>query len=92
MHQAARIVIKGKVQGIFFRAEAQNLAQKLHITGWIRNNPDGSVEALAQGNPDPLAQFLEWCKQGPSGARIENVHIQFIENSEEFSTFQIVDE
>lgn len=49
MLQAAHIVIRGRVQGVFFRSEAENLAQKLKLTGWIRNNADGSVESFAQG-------------------------------------------
>lgn len=68
-----KIQIYGRVQGVFFRSEARKMADKLQITGWIRNNPDGSVTALAQGEDDAVNNFIEWCGKGPSFAKVEKV-------------------
>lgn len=69
---ARHLLITGKVQGVFFREKAQELAKKLTITGWIKNMDDGSVEAFAEG-PDArkLAEFEQWCRQGPPGSHVE---------------------
>lgn len=69
------ILIKGKVQGVFFRATARKIAYDLHLTGWIRNTPAGDVEALATGSPEALSAFVDWCKQGPSGARVSGINV-----------------
>lgn len=69
---AHHLTITGHVQGIFFREQAKELAKKLKVTGWIRNNEDGSVEAFTEG-PDPrkLEEFEQWCRHGPLGAHVE---------------------
>lgn len=69
------ISITGKVQGVFFRAEAQEKAWELGLTGWIQNESDGTITACAQGPEDKLAQFVEWCKIGPRGADVDDVVI-----------------
>lgn len=70
------IIISGKVQGVFYRASASKKADELGITGWIRNISQGNVEVMASGDNDQLMRFVEWCKEGPSGARVEMVHIE----------------
>lgn len=67
------LLIKGKVQGVFYRASAREEAEKLGVTGWIRNTPAGDVEALVSGGEIQLARFIDWCKNGPRRARVDEV-------------------
>ncbi|MDI3317509.1 MAG: acylphosphatase [Bacillota bacterium] len=65
--------IRGRVQGVGFRAGAQAEAERLGVTGWVRNVEDGSVELEAQADPETLERFLRWCQRGPAGARVDAV-------------------
>ncbi|HVU55234.1 MAG TPA: acylphosphatase [Puia sp.] len=67
------LLIKGKVQGVFYRASAKAAAERLHITGWVKNTPEGHVEALASGEEGGLRQFVEWCRKGPGKAVVSEV-------------------
>jgi len=69
------IKIHGKVQGVFYRAETKKKADSLHITGWVKNMSDGTVEALFEGDEDNINQLLDWCKQGPEMAKVEKIEI-----------------
>jgi len=68
--------VRGRVQGVFFRAVTQETARGLNLTGWVRNRPDGSVEAVFEGENDPVDKMLAWCYQGPPTARVEEVLVQ----------------
>jgi acylphosphatase len=68
-----RLLIKGKVQGVFFRAETKRLADRLGIDGWVRNTPEGDVEILASGSQEVLQKLISFCHRGPSGARVSGV-------------------
>jgi acylphosphatase len=70
-----RVRIHGRVQGVFFRAEARSRAESLGIAGWVRNAPDGNVEALLEGEPDRVDSMVEWCRHGPSGAHVTEVEV-----------------
>jgi acylphosphatase len=70
-----RVRIHGRVQGVFFRAEARSRAESLGIAGWVRNAPDGGVEALLEGEPDRVDSMVEWCRRGPSGAHVTEVEV-----------------
>jgi acylphosphatase len=61
------------VQGVFFRAEAADRARSLGLAGWIRNNPDGTVEAVFEGPRERVESIVRWCARGPSGAVVESV-------------------
>ncbi|HLT28615.1 MAG TPA: acylphosphatase [Myxococcaceae bacterium] len=78
MAERARLAlrIEGKVQGVYFRASAREEAQRLGLTGWVRNEDDGSVSAEAQGRPDPLQAFVAWCHKGPSAATVTAVRTE----------------
>ena len=67
------IVIRGRVQGVGFRAWTEYTALERGLQGWVRNRRDGSVEALLVGPPDVVAAMIEACKEGPRGARVESV-------------------
>jgi acylphosphatase len=70
-----RVRIDGRVQGVFFRATCRRLADDLGVAGWIRNAPDGAVEAAFEGEDASVQQLLEWCGHGPSGAHVGSVEV-----------------
>jgi acylphosphatase len=71
------LIIKGKVQGVFYRVSAREQAEKMGLTGWVRNTGEGNVEIMVQGEePGRLAAFIEWCKKGPSKAKVEAVFVE----------------
>lgn len=83
--------ISGRVQGVCYRAEAQEKARELEISGWIRNKLDGSVECRAQGDDQSLVQFIAWCRLGPKGAKVQHVQVEHIKNPQTtFEGFEIV--
>ena len=71
----ARVSIAGQVQGVFFRYETRERARAQGLAGWVRNLPDGRVEAVFEG-PGPAVQaMVDWCRQGPGGARVTEVEV-----------------
>lgn len=90
MQSSLHLVIHGEVQGVFFRAGAQGEARRLGISGWVKNNPDGSVELLAEGEPQKLQALLSWCKKGPAGAGVERVDEEWGVASGGLSGFVII--
>ena len=70
------ILVKGKVQGVFFRAHTREEALKLGIVGTVRNLPDGSVQIHAEGRPEAMEAFLAWCAIGPSHARVDGLEVR----------------
>jgi acylphosphatase len=71
-----RVRIRGRVQGVFFRAEAQERAESLGIAGWIRNAEDGSVEAAFEGDEERVRSLVDWCRRGPAGAKVDDVEVE----------------
>jgi len=84
-----RLTIKGKVQGVFYRATAKDIADELGVKGSIKNLPDRNVEITASASEDILQKFIEWCKQGPPKARVEEVIIEEL-NLQQFNEFRII--
>jgi len=68
-----RVQVSGRVQGVFFRVEARSRAESLGLAGWIRNLPDGSVEAVFEGDGERVESMVDWCRRGPRGAVVESV-------------------
>lgn len=87
--KTVRLIIKGKVQGVFYRATAKNVADLIGVQGWIKNLPNDDVEITATGAEDVLQKFIAWCKQGPPKARVDEVVIEET-NHEEFKGFKIL--
>ena len=83
------LIILGKVQGVFYRASCQETAQVLGLTGWVRNLSTGEVEVVAQGEKEKIEKFIEWCKKGPSGAKVCEVKIEWQNNLNKFEQFKI---
>ena len=71
----ARVVVHGHVQGVFFRAETRDRARSLGLGGWVRNAHDGSVEAVFEGEDERVESMVDWCRRGPSGARVDDVEV-----------------
>ena len=82
-------IITGRVQGVWYRAKTQEAAERLGVSGWVRNLPDGSVEAVFEGDPQAVATVIEWCWEGPPQAIIENVSTRD-EAAEGISGFQVI--
>ncbi len=85
------IIVRGRVQGVFFRASAQREARRLGLTGWVKNRPDGSVEIVAEGDEDQVKDLLTWSQHGPSTARVDRVEPRWRSYTGEFSDFRIVE-
>ncbi|MCW3074783.1 MAG: acylphosphatase [Flaviaesturariibacter sp.] len=71
--QSRHLLVKGKVQGVFFRASAKKVAESLELAGWIKNVPSGDVEAVISGTEDKVQAFIEWCHHGPAEAKVTEV-------------------
>ena len=90
MKVRAHIIVRGRVQGVFFRASMRDIALANGVKGWVRNLPDGrSVEAVLEGDWDNVEKVVCWSLRGPPGARVEAVEIKFGEYKGEFKTFEI---
>lgn len=72
---ARRIVARGRVQGVFFRDSTRREAIRLGVTGWVRNCPDGTVEAHVEGAPDAVAALVTWSREGPRHADVDEVRV-----------------
>ena len=83
------LLIKGKVQGVFYRATARSVANRLGITGWIRNTDDGDVEAVISGNGEITQHFIDWCWQGPEKAMVTDVQVREMPE-QKFSDFKVM--
>ncbi|XXT18359.1 acylphosphatase [Sorangium sp. So ce429] len=86
-----QLFVRGRVQGVFFRASTQREAKRLGLTGWVKNRPDGSVEVLAEGEEDGLKELIAWANRGPSAARVERVDVRWRGFSGDFFDFRITD-
>jgi acylphosphatase len=75
----ARVVVSGRVQGVFFRAETRARARSLTLAGWVRNNHDGTVEAVFEGERERVESIIEWCRRGPAMAHVDDVHVEWEE-------------
>ncbi len=85
----AKLNIKGRVQGVFYRQSTKDTATRLGLTGWARNCPEGSVEAVFEGAKESVDEAIEWCRQGPSAAQVSEVIVEWQDFQNEFSTFGI---
>lgn len=81
------LYISGKVQGVFYRASTIDEARSLGLAGWVRNLPDGRVEAVAEGPQDTLEYLIKWCKHGPPAAKVTNVEVEYSSATSEFIGF-----
>jgi acylphosphatase len=79
----AQVVVRGSVQGVFFRVETRNRARSLGLAGWVRNQPDGSVAAAFEGDAERIESMIEWCRRGPAGARVDDMEVAWVDSEGE---------
>ena len=85
------LFVRGRVQGVFFRASTQREAKRLGLTGWVKNRADGGVEILAEGEEENLKDLLAWANRGPSAARVERVDTRWRGFGGDYCDFRIVE-
>jgi acylphosphatase len=86
----AHLRIYGWVQGVFFRSSMRRVAKKLGVAGWVRNLPDGSVEAVVEGEKEKVEEIIRWAHKGPELAVVERVDVEWEEPTGEFDDFSII--
>ena len=84
------LIVYGRVQGVFFRHNTKKIADRLNLKGWVKNNPNNTVEIAAEGNDEALDTLINWCRKGPIGAKVERVDIEKERFKKEFISFNIV--
>lgn len=84
----ARVIISGEVQGIGFRFQTRVKARNLGLRGFVRNLDSGEVEAVFEGEEDKVKEIIEWCKKGPTFAKVDNVKVEFEDYTGEFESFE----
>jgi len=85
----AHILVSGRVQGVFFRGATERSAKRYNVTGWVRNLPDGRVEAILEGDKEAVESVIEFCSRGPPGAYVRNLDISWEDWVGEFADFKI---
>lgn len=87
--QRARILVQGRVQGVFFRDSARRVASGLGLSGTVRNLPEGDVEIIAEGPGEKLDSLIQWCRTGPPAAVVENIQVHYSKAAGTFEGFRI---
>lgn len=85
----AQVVVHGIVQGVFFRASTREQALRIGVGGWVRNLPDGTVQALFEGEKKKVEEIVAWCHQGPPGGHVDSVDITWGKYQGEYTLFEI---
>jgi acylphosphatase len=85
------LMVRGRVQGVYFRASTQREARRLGLTGWVKNRSDGSVEVLAEGEETSIRELYSWAQKGPSAARVDRVDTRWRSFTGDFADFRVVD-
>jgi len=88
--QRLRLFVKGKVQGVFFRQALKVMAKKNNVSGWVKNQKNGRVEAILEGEDLDVSSIVEWCHGGPANARVEDIEIRNEKYKGEFSKFEVL--
>ena len=89
MYKRVSLKIYGRVQGVFFRDSCRREAEKLGLSGWVRNEPDGTVQIIAEGEEEKLKEIAEWCKDGPEHAKVEKVEVKWLKPVGAFDSFTV---
>jgi len=89
MKTNVHVKISGRVQGVWFRANTRQKAEQLGVTGWVKNNSDGCVEAIFEGEENSVKELVEWCHRGPPLAKIKNVEVKKQSATNGFEGFSI---
>lgn len=86
---AVRMRIRGRVQGVWYRASTRQEARRHGLAGWVKNRPDGTVEVLVQGDPEAVEALRRWCGQGPPMARVQGVEVEPVSPRPELEDFHV---
>lgn len=89
MKTRVHVFVSGRVQGVFFRQKTKQQADSLGVNGWVRNLPDGRVEAVFEGDEEAVKALVEYCYHGPSYARVTNIDASWEDYRGEFSDFKM---
>ena len=89
VYKRVKLLISGNVQGVFFRVSSKEVADQLGLKGWVRNNPDSTVELFCEGPESDVDQLIAWTQKGPEYARVDNVRVIPTESEETCSDFHI---
>jgi len=89
MKTRVHVFVSGRVQGVFFRQKTKQQAESFGVTGWVRNLPDGRVEAVFEGDEEAVKALVEYCHHGPSYARVTNIDASWEDYRGEFSDFKM---
>ncbi len=87
--ERAHVYVSGQVQGVFFRDSTRERAEQLGLTGWVRNLPEGRVEALFEGPSERVREMIRWCEQGPPHAAVEDVDTEFETPQGDLKAFEV---
>jgi acylphosphatase len=83
------LTVRGRVQGVFYRQSTVETANRLGLTGWVKNCPDGSVAAVFEGERAAVGQAIAWCRQGPPAAEVTDLKETWLDFEGEFSSFEV---
>lgn len=89
MKVKARVIVSGRVQGVYFRGNTRDEARKYAVNGWVRNLPDGRVEAVFEGEKDDVDKAIEFVRHGPSYAKVTDLEVEWRDYKGEFTDFRI---
>ena len=89
MTTRAQVRVTGRVQGVFFRQSTVEMTRPLGVSGWVRNLPDGSVEALFEGERALVERAVAWCRQGPPRARVDDLAVTWLDGPAEYVEFAV---
>ena len=85
----AEVRASGRVQGVWFRQSTKLAAEQYDVSGWVRNCPDGSVEAILEGEESSVQKLVDWCRQGPQLAQVDELQVVWTAATGEFNNFQV---
>jgi acylphosphatase len=85
----AHVIVRGMVQGVYFRVHTRDEAIACNVKGWVKNRRDGGVEAVFEGNEEDVKKVIDWCHRGPAWARVTDVRVDWQEYAGEFKEFII---
>ena len=86
----AHLIVEGRVQGVYYRANTADTANKHDVCGWVKNYTDGTVEAMLEGEAESVERVIAWCRVGPPRARVDTVKVEYLDYSGEFDGFSAI--
>ncbi|OGZ17926.1 MAG: acylphosphatase [Candidatus Nealsonbacteria bacterium RBG_13_36_15] len=89
MKKRVVILVSGLVQGVFYRSKTLRKSKNLNLTGWVKNEPNGSVKIVAEGEEENLGELIGWTKSGPPLAKVNKIKVEWEKDKEEFKDFEI---